>query len=1642
MLRLGSNALRDGKPQEALEFVNQILKQSPYQEQALALRAIALDKLKRHSQAREVAKQCLERYPGNTLALDVLRRIGHVKPSDTDVTISSRDGFARGDIIQGRWEIRDWAEGGMGRVYFVQDREWDDMELAMKSLLLKSGSPQENSTVKQLFLRETKVWLDLGAHPHIVSGYYTLEIEGAPRFFMEYVPGTDLARIHHDAKGDLPLARILDYAIQLAAGMEYVHTIGVIHRDLKPQNCLVTDGDTLRITDFGLGKTLMQADVGTLMPSTSSQLRENELESRAAGTPVYMAPEQWRGLGAASKAADVYAFGTMLYELIAGMPPFVAKAASWLRYCERVPPSVAEQLRSPDLDPHLSLRLLHEAAEPFGLRDIGARVPAVLDKWVLRCLAKRPSDRPTFSRLRSTMHDLYRFVLGRDYPREITGALERTEAGENNRAVSYHVMGDSRRAQRILDRWLKARPMALYPWLNRATIAMNTGEREAGSIAHDWMSEIQAAHPLNFARDPRVLAFTNRLRSWYCHVGSPVLAIAVASGDTKVAIGTADRKVHLWDTVRSELTHTLCGHRGRVSAIALSRDSSELVTGSWDHTVCRWNAVTGERLQTLRGHKDWVVALAIHPDGEYIATGSADGTCAIWRRGRSQPSTVLNEHRGCVSSLDWSSDGRLLVTGSHDGTVRFWRVNAGRAKPTTMSTIEPGCGPVVSVDFAHEDRWIVIGACDGILSTWDTGTGSAIWDVDLGSRLHAAALRDDGSMLAAVCDDGTIHSFDLQGGKRIRRQIVHKGPVRSIRFCNTQAALFTGGDDETLRKLDLHSRRSQHEGDNLSWPLAICRPLSAGEQLSLQQRCDVLIKRVENSDIAAHHQLREFRSEAAELEQAPHILNALVGMGMRCGVRGKFRDRWTAWKTDFRQPIQSASISADGRTIALGMRSGVVALVAADSGERTGTILVDNDRNAPVKGAEIAFIPGSSRVLVASTDSYLRFLDTNGRRVADPWAYDSGVKKVACHPDGERIATAYKDGVVAIWHKSTHTGRWQAHKGVVTEMAFVEFPNHHCLLITTGRDGRACLWNPDTGSIIHIIESTSGAIEGGALSPDRRLIAVRTRKAAAELLEVASNQYLRSFAGHTCISGKCVFSPDGRILATGSSDYTERIVRLWDVRTGAQLHEFSDLGAAVTELFFTPDGTSLITADSTGSVHRWILDFDWGFADVVVKEAHALVIDDAPTSLWPRAQQGPIDVEVLLNIWADVRRSCNHPNWNDETPTVDQLRRAIAAKLAASHERDRSVLQHLTQLVDPKLGHEFRLAWEHSNGPEYGDEESLNTWQDDGHQTIDIMANSTQREEIKTVKSSVMDTRIDGGVGRVSAHAWRHKIPIAISRKATAACYSPNGQQIAVATADRWIVVFDARSGQEIRRFGQHRGRVVGLAWSCYDQHPDDERLASASLDRKIRLWAPKTGLCTATIATGGSAPTCIAFAGDSSRLLIGTRQVAVKRWQIATGLEGKLEGHTDAVSAVACRNHHAVTGSHDSTLRLWNLANSTCKRVLRGHSGPVLTVALDAAGERLISGSDDETARLWRIDRNTPQCIFRHRAPVTAVAWHPSGMMGATADEAGTIKLWDLTTEKMIDEFEMPRIAAITFAPVGDALFIAGKDAAIWKPR
>ena len=244
--------------------------------------------------------------------------------------------------------------GGMGVVYRAVDTKLG-RPVAIKVLPAHSTTDPDR---RRRFIQEARAASALN-HPHIVTIYEVDEHEGTIFIAMEFVDGTPLDALL--VNGPLPVGRALEYATQIAAALVAAHASGIVHRDIKPANIVITRDGRVKVLDFGLAKLIERPSAEATISAVGT------VAGTILGTAAYMSPEQAQGLRVDARS-DIFSFGAVLYEMLAGRRPFVASSDVGL---------IAAILRD----------------QPPPLRTVRPEVPEAVERIIAGALAKDPADR-------------------------------------------------------------------------------------------------------------------------------------------------------------------------------------------------------------------------------------------------------------------------------------------------------------------------------------------------------------------------------------------------------------------------------------------------------------------------------------------------------------------------------------------------------------------------------------------------------------------------------------------------------------------------------------------------------------------------------------------------------------------------------------------------------------------------------------------------------------------------------------------------------------------------------------------------------------------------------------------------------------------------------------------------------------------------------------------------------------------------------------------------------------------------------------------------------------------------------------------------------------------------------------------------
>ena len=744
------------------------------------------------------------------------------------------------------------------------------------------------------------------------------------------------------------------------------------------------------------------------------------------------------------------------------------------------------------------------------------------------------------------------------------------------------------------------------------------------------------------------LAHSDLTKAVFTETFSQILNVAFSPDGNLLAASDISYEVHLWRIADGKKLLTCKASDGWAWSVAFS-PNSQLLASSANGTIHLWDVQTGECLQTIRGYTNRVFSLAFSPDGGLLASGNEDHQICLWNVATGELVAVLAEHSDEVHAVAFSPDGCLLASGSYDRTIKLWNVadirwqgpeadtgtrrhgdtetSAQNSKSKINSNLKPQISKLPARLTPHAALLTLSGH-----THW-------VWSV---------AFSPDGNTLVSSSSDRTLKLWDVQTGDCTKTLTGHTQPVRSVAFVSPLQALEGKGQQAAGSREpgDTQIRTREDTENQRSQPAAL-RPQHLNSTPSLKKTQNSLPPPtpflVSGSD---DHTVRIWDDEG-------NCLRVLQGH--------------TSW-------ISAVAASPDGGLIASGSEDQSVRLW--DS--RTNHCLrVLQGYNSGVWS--VVFSPDSKTLISGGQDRMVRLWNLEVRRqegkentgmrgqgggesasiqnsLPSPSpltlsGHTSWIWSVAVSPDGMTIASGSEDGTAQLWnisefgkqvpegstgtqrHRDAENQRAQpsalslqplnstqnaklktpnsslqptllsGHTHAVWSVAFS--PNGK-LLASGSLDGTVRLWNRFTGQCQQVLQhhqsgvwSVAFAPSGDDGNPDRHLLASGSQDQTIRLWEIASDvptgqshqqqpelvvQPLRTLEGHTSWIRCIVFSPDGKLLASGSSDGS---VKLWRVNTGECLQTFQAHSSLVLAVAFSPDGQTLATGGGDGTIKLW-----------------------------------------------------------------------------------------------------------------------------------------------------------------------------------------------------------------------------------------------------------------------------------------------------------------------------------------------------------------------------------------------------------------------------------------------------------------------
>ncbi len=547
-------------------------------------------------------------------------------------------------------------------------------------------------------------------HPNIVRILDFGVERRTPFIVMEYAPNGTL-RERHPKGTRVSLSTIVSYVKQIASALQYAHDERLIHRDIKPENMLIGGENQILLSDFGLA-TIVRSSI-------SSQSAE-----KMAGTILYMSPEQIQSHP--HPASDQYSLGVVVYEWLCGERPFQGSFAE--------------------------VAMKHTLVPPPPLYDKMQTIAPDVEQVVMTALAKNPKQR--FDSV---------LAFAATLEQACTNTLEYVTRSVQPEQVA--VPAPSLSLQESTIPTIESTRKLTRSWISRRKIVLGLGVGLA--VAAGGLTWLAISHRLVVV-------------PWSGQTPTPVPSPSPTPSPvpTPIPLGT--------------LLYTYPGHHGFVNALAWSPDGKRIASGSDDYKVQVWDAADGSHVYTYSGHSNLVEAVAWSPDGKRIASGGFDSTVQVWDAVDGGHAFTYHGHSGYVVTVAWSPDGKRIASGSYDNTVQVWdAVNGGH-----VYTYRGHNNTVSTVAWSPDGKRIASGSWDNTVQVWDAADGShaVIYRGHL-NRVNAVAWSPDGKRIASGSSDATVQVWDAANGDHVVTYRGHLGPVLTLAWSPDGKHIASGGTD-------------------------------------------------------------------------------------------------------------------------------------------------------------------------------------------------------------------------------------------------------------------------------------------------------------------------------------------------------------------------------------------------------------------------------------------------------------------------------------------------------------------------------------------------------------------------------------------------------------------------------------------------------------------------------------------------------------------------------------------------------------------------------------------------------------------------------------------------------------------------------
>ncbi len=1017
--------------------------------------------------------------------------------------------------------------GGMATVYKAYHAAMDRY-VAVKVLPEQLSRDAE---LRKRFQREAQVVAKL-EHLHILPVYDYGEAGGRLYLVMRYIEAGTLKEYMGGQRLSLAQAgRILH---QVGSALDHAHRLGVVHRDVKPNNVLVDAHGDCYLADFGLAR-IMEASLKLTATGVGM------------GTPAYMSPEQGQGVKIDARS-DIYSLGVMLYEMVTGQVPYQAETPLAVVLQHISAPLPLPSKVNPQIDPQVERVILKALAKnPDDRFQKAGELIAAFERAVRASaaegdvdMAERPEEMPTMVPAAAAVSQTGGAVRANKKPWLWVAAL-------GGLASCFMmslclILALTRFRVQIVDGQLKlfaattatpsatatlyaaafetATPAAMpthsptHSALQTQATATHTSAAPAKTPTPDATST-PAPPPTETPTPLPTVSYTPLALLKVLNKGGRQAAF---SPDGKM-LAVAGHELILFDTQTWQPLRTL-GSSG-ADGVAFSPDGKTLAVVMGE--IKLFDPATGGERLTLPGVRISTSAasgyfLAFSPDGQTLAV-IVDEVVKFF-------DTTSGDELGLILAegpfaIGLSPDGQTMVAAGWSSGLKLWDVDSGQ-EIRTLGDMMLGANRVIwSPDGA---TLAFAGVHGGEIQLWNAADGRLVQTLS-GHKdsVNGFAFSPDGRLLATASRDVTVRVWDWAGGRELQTLIGHSESVDGVAFSPDGSLLVSTTWNET-RLWGIST-----EGVATPAPTRAAGPAPTPIPLA-------------DSAISPEN--------AAQLKQTM-ILNqggyqaGFSPDGKLLAVSGHSlilydTQTWQPARTLIKNGGGGFVFAPDGKMMAVIMSE--IKLFDVTTGSERLTIPGVRISTSAASSFFLAFSP-DGQMLAVVVDEVVKFFDTvSGEELGLILA--QGPFAISLSPDGQTLATTGWSSNLILWDVASRQEIRSMGEQMMGADRVVWSPDGTTLAVSGVHGGDVQLWNAADGRLALTLSGHKDAVGWLAFSPDGRLLATVSRDVTLRVWDLATGSELKTLLGHSQQAQSVAFSPDGAWLVSTSWDGT---TRLWSV---------------------------------------------------------------------------------------------------------------------------------------------------------------------------------------------------------------------------------------------------------------------------------------------------------------------------------------------------------------------------------------------------------------------------------------------------------------------------------------------------------------